>query len=97
MSCKDTLYFIFMSTSCRKNSKHFLPLLNGSKKLNFELCFETQSHVWYFLVLITIKCLFFIELSLEKYSRTVDLLQFQKPPLVGSQCRMVPQTLNCIC
>ena len=29
----------------RGNSRHFLPLVNGGKKLNLELSFETQSHM----------------------------------------------------
>ena len=27
------------------NSKHFLPPVNGGKKLNLELIFKTQSHM----------------------------------------------------
>ena len=29
----------------RGNSRHFLPLVNGGKKINLELSFETQSHM----------------------------------------------------
>ena len=29
----------------RGSSRHFLPLVNGGKKLNLELSFETQSHM----------------------------------------------------
>ena len=36
------------------NSKHFLPPVNGGKKLNLELSFKTKPHMWYFLVLISI-------------------------------------------
>ena len=57
----------------RGNSKHFSPMQNGGKKLNLELRFKTQPQMWYFLVLISISCLYFIELSLEKYSRPADL------------------------
>ena len=57
----------------RGDSKHFPPMRNVGKKLNLELSFRTQSQMWYFLVLISISCLYFIELSLEKYSRPADL------------------------
>ena len=32
----------------RGNYKHFLPPKNDGKKLNVELGFETQAHMWYF-------------------------------------------------
>ena len=41
--------------------------VNGGKKLNPELSFETQPHMWYFLI----QFLFFTELSLEN---SLDLL-----------------------
>ena len=47
------------------NPKHFLPTVNGGKKLNLELILET------------LLCLFFIELSLEKYIISYPELSLQ--------------------
>ena len=43
-----------LSNISRGNSKHILPTVNGGIKLNLELSFESQSHVKFFLVLISI-------------------------------------------
>ena len=38
-------YLIKVSILKHGKFKHFLPLVNGDKKLNLELSFETQSHM----------------------------------------------------
>ena len=61
------------------NSKHFLILLHGGKKLNLELSFKTKSksRMWYFFSANFYLMSFLTELSLEIYSRPVDLSQFE--------------------
>ena len=44
ISCSND-FFLPEILSSRGNSKHFLPPVNGGKRLSFELSFETQSHM----------------------------------------------------
>ena len=59
---QDIQIFVFL-TIPRKNSKHFLPPQNGGKKTQYRMKLNLICDI---LALISIECLFFIELSLEK-------------------------------
>ena len=40
--------FAMTASLSQGNSSHFLPPVNGGKKLNLRSSFKTQSHMWYF-------------------------------------------------
>ena len=62
--------------SSRGNFKHFLPPVNGGKKLNLKLSCEAQS-MWYFFSANFHLISLFYRLITINYSRPANLSQFE--------------------